>query len=288
MPYLEELSVYDLVQYLNQQDLKPQLAVAGAVNQISQAIEAMVPRMEQGGKVRVAGAGTSGRLAQLDASELPPTFGIDQDQWKTLMAGGRDAFWNAVEGAEDNVEEGFKDMASETLGMNDIVIGVAASGRTPYVQGALQAAERAGCLRIGIFCVSTPPLQPLTHITIAIPVGPEPLSGSTRMLAGTAQKMVLNIISTGVMVRLGHTLHNLMIDMKPSNHKLKLRAEAIVQELLDCDDNTARNLLQQHQYQIRPALIQALTGSRDWQSFKGSLGPLWQLKHLDGIDIPAE
>ncbi len=122
------------------------------------------------------------------------------------MAGGRNAFWNAVEGAEDNVEGGYADMASQSLRADDIVIGVAASGRTPYVQGALQAAERVGCLRIGIFCVSEPPLQSLTHITVAVPVGPEPLSGSTRMLAGTAQKMVLNIISTGVMVRLGHTL----------------------------------------------------------------------------------
>ncbi|MHB1956776.1 MAG: N-acetylmuramic acid 6-phosphate etherase [Sulfobacillus sp.] len=282
MPYLEDMNVYELVQYLNEQDKRPQAAVAHVASDIAQAIEAISQRLQSGGRVRVVGAGTSGRLAQLDASELPPTFGIEADLWQTLMAGGREAFWDAVEGAEDNAEAGYREIMGQSLGPLDVVIGVAASGSTPYVQGALDAARESASLRVGIFCVDDAALTPFTDIAVLLSVGEESLRGSTRMLAGTAQKMVLNMISTGVMVQLGHTLHNLMIDMKPTNLKLRRRGQAIVSELLHCDESTARNLLEAHNYHIRAALIEGLTGAKGEElenhlkSLTGPLGSLWR------------
>lgn len=260
MPYLDEMDTVTLVTYLNQQDMRPQAAVHTAIEDIARAIDAIFHRVERGGRVRVVGAGTSGRLAQLDASELPPTFGIDEDLWGAIMAGGKDAFWRAIEGAEDDYEAGKAAVDQQALGASDVVIGVAASGRTPFVRGALEVAATRGCLRVGIICVPDTPWLPLLDITIKLPVGEESLQGSTRMLAGTAQKMALNILSTGVMIKRGHVAKNLMIDMKASNEKLRKRAQFIVASILGCSEAESKSLLEDHHYEIRRALVAQLTG----------------------------
>lgn len=260
MPYLEEMDTLSLVTYLNQQDTRPQVAVHTAIEDIAGAVDAIFHRIEQGGRVRVIGAGTSGRLAQLDASELPPTFGIEEDLWGAIMAGGKDAFWQAVEGAEDDREAGKAAVDQQGLGASDVVIGVAASGRTPFVSGALESAANHGCLRVGIICVPDTPWLPLLDIAIRLPVGEESLQGSTRMLAGTAQKMALNILSTSVMIRQGHVAKNLMIDMRASNKKLRQRAQFIVTSILGCSEAESQRLLEHHHYEIRRALVAHLTG----------------------------
>ncbi len=281
MPYLEDMDTLTLVAYLNQQDVRPQAAVGMAQVDIAHAVDAIYQRLERGGRVRVVGAGTSGRLAQLDASELPPTFGIEGHLWSAIMAGGRDAFWEAVEGAEDDREGGRTMVDREQLSEQDVVIGVAASGRTPFVWGALEAAAERGCLRIGMVCVQETPWMPLLDIAIRLPVGEESLQGSTRMLAGTAQKMALNILSTSIMIRAGHVLKNLMIDMKPSNHKLRQRAVFIVSSILDCPPSLAKSLLERHDYGIRRALVAHVTGQtgtaldRTVRQYQGSLATLF-------------
>ncbi len=260
MPSLENLDTLSLVTHLNQQDTRPQAAVNTALNEIAQAVDAISHRIERGGRVRVIGAGTSGRLAQLDASELPPTFGIESHLWSAIMAGGREAFWEAVEGAEDDKNAGEAAVVQENLAEPDVVIGIAASGRTPFVQGALEAAAARDCLRIGIICVPNTPWLPLLDIAIRLPVGEESLQGSTRMLAGTAQKMALNILSSSVMIKGGHVLKSLMIDMRPSNDKLRQRAEVIVASILGCSEGEAKSLLVRHDYRIRRVLVAQLTG----------------------------
>lgn len=283
MPYLEELDTGTLVAYLNQQDVRPQAAVSVALKEITEAVDAIYQRLERGGKVRVVGAGTSGRLAQLDASELPPTFGIADHLWSAIMAGGRDAFWEAVEGAEDDREAGKMAVSREHLTENDVVIGVAASGSTPFVWGALEAATERGCLRIGMVCVQETPWVPLLDVTIRLPVGEESLQGSTRMLAGTAQKMALNILSTSTMIKAGHVLKNLMIDMRPSNFKLKQRAVFIVTSILDCSPGEAKSILEKHDYHIRRALVAFVAGETGSGLDRtlhesGSLSPLFAEK----------
>lgn len=292
MPYLEEMDTVSLVTYLNQQDTRPQAAVRTALLDLAGAVDAILHRVEQGGRVRVIGAGTSGRLAQLDASELPPTFGIAEDLWSAIMAGGRDAFWQAVEGAEDDREAGHAAVERQDLGESDVVIGVAASGRTPFVWGALEAAAARGCLRVGVVCVPDTPWLPLLDIAITLPVGEESLQGSTRMLAGTAQKMALNILSTGVMVKRGHVVKNLMIDMRPSNQKLRQRAQFIVASILGCSDTESKQLLEDHHYEIRRALVSWLTeksgDALNQAVVEESIPALLTAKGLNGIDVPVK
>jgi N-acetylmuramic acid 6-phosphate etherase len=230
--HLERMSVGELLQHINDEDALVAEAVRKALPQIEALVEAIEPRMKRGGRLFYVGAGTSGRLGVLDASELPPTFGVP-DTWVIgIIAGGERALRHAVEKAEDITEKGWEDVQTYHPTTDDTVIGIAASGTTPYVIGAVREARRNGLLTGCITSNPNTPLAQAAEYSIETIVGPEFVTGSSRMKSGTAQKMVLNMISTAVMVKLGHVYENMMINLKPSNIKLKRRVISIVREIL--------------------------------------------------------
>lgn len=240
---LDQLAVADLVAAIAQADAEVPLAVANAQPAIVAFLEALEPRMRAGGRLFYLGAGTSGRLGILDASELPPTYGVPPDRVVGLIAGGDGAIRTAVEGAEDDTRQGWADLLGHGIAPADSVVGLSASGTTPYVLGALQAARAAGCLTACITCNSGTPIAQAAEYPIEVVVGPEVIRGSTRMKAGTAQKLVLNQISTTLMVRLGHVQGNRMVDMRLSNAKLIERGTRFVQEMTGLPADQARALL---------------------------------------------
>lgn len=225
---IDTLSTLEVVRLINAEDARVAEAVAVELPQIAVAIDAVAARMRQGGRLIYLGAGTSGRLGVLDASECPPTFGTPPELVVALIAGGERAITEAVEGAEDDAEAGAREIAALAVGPQDSVVGIAASGRTPYVMGGMAEARRRGALVISLATNRPAPLEELAEIAIAPLVGPEVIAGSTRLKSGTAQKMVLNMLSTGVMIRLGKTFSNLMVDVQPTNAKLRARARRIV------------------------------------------------------------
>ncbi len=243
---LEKKSVSELLQGIHEQDKTVVEAVGRAIPSISTFVEALVPRMELGGRLFYIGAGTSGRLGILDASECPPTFGVSHDLVIGLIAGGDGAIRKAVEFAEDDPEGAWQDMKVYSPTIIDTVVGIAASGRTPYVIGGLQEAKKAGLLTACVTCNPASALAAIADFPIEVITGPEFVTGSTRMKAGTAQKMVLNMISTGAMIRLGRVKGNKMVDMMLSNHKLQARAKAMLMQLLKIDAERAEELLLQH------------------------------------------
>jgi N-acetylmuramic acid 6-phosphate etherase len=218
----------DIVRLLNEEDAKVPAAVAAEAERIAQAIDQISDRMAHGGRLFYAGAGTSGRIAMLDASELPPTFGIDPSLVRVLMAGGERAYFAAAEGAEDD-EEAAIELVNREVKAEDAVVGIAASGTTPYTVAAIRKANMTGALTVAVTSVPGSPLAQEADIAIVTQTGPEVIMGSSRMKSGTAQKLVLNTISTGVMIRLGHTYSNLMIDMPATNEKLRSRAVRMVE-----------------------------------------------------------
>ncbi|HOS79416.1 MAG: N-acetylmuramic acid 6-phosphate etherase [Chloroflexi bacterium] len=220
----------EMVRMINTEDRHIPEAVAEELPHVAAAIDAIAERMQAGGRLIYIGAGTSGRLGVLDASECPPTFGTPPELVVALIAGGTRAITTAVEGAEDDAAAGAQDISALNVGPQDSVVGIAASGRTPYVLGGLAEARRRGALTIGLACTHAAELEALVRVAITPIVGPEVISGSTRLKAGTAQKMVLNMLSTGVMIRLGKTFSNLMVDVQPTNAKLRERAWRIVRE----------------------------------------------------------
>jgi N-acetylmuramic acid 6-phosphate etherase len=243
---LEKKSVSELLLGIHEQDKTVAEAVGKAIPSITAFVEALVPRMELGGRLFYIGAGTSGRLGILDASECPPTFGVSHDLVIGLIAGGDGAIRKAVEFAEDDPEGAWQDMKVYSPTVIDTVVGIAASGRTPYVIGGLQAAKKAGLLTACVTCNPATALAAIADFPIEVITGPEFVTGSTRMKAGTAQKMVLNMISTGAMIRLGRVKGNKMVDMMLSNHKLQARAKAMLMQLLQIDAERAEELLFQH------------------------------------------
>jgi N-acetylmuramic acid 6-phosphate etherase len=218
----------DIVRLLNEEDAKVPAAVAAEAERIAQAIDQISDRMAHGGRLFYAGAGTSGRIAMLDASELPPTFGVDPSLVRVLMAGGERAYFAAAEGAEDD-EEAAIALVDREVKAEDAVVGIAASGTTPYTVAAIRKANMTGALTVAVTSVAGSPLAQEADIAIVTQTGPEVIMGSSRMKSGTAQKLVLNTISTGVMIRLGHTYSNLMIDMPATNEKLRSRAVRMVE-----------------------------------------------------------
>jgi N-acetylmuramic acid 6-phosphate etherase len=222
---------------------------------IAKAIEQITERMRQGGRLIYTGAGTSGRLGVLDASECPPTFGVSPDLVVGRIAGGLSALTTAIEGAEDDPAAGQSDLAALNITANDTVVGIAASGRTPYVLGAIAYAKSQHILTTGIACNPDTPLEHAVDIMIAPIVGPEIIAGSTRLKAGTAQKMVLNMLSTGVMIRLGKTYGNLMVDVQATNNKLRQRAIKMVQQIAGVQKEQAAALLQQAEGETKTAII---------------------------------
>jgi N-acetylmuramic acid 6-phosphate etherase len=257
---LDRLSALEIVQRMNAEDAGVALAVQAVLPEIAAAIDAITLRMRQDGRLIYTGAGTSGRLGMLDAAECPPTFGVAPDLVIGLLAGGQGAFVHPDESAEDDPGMGEADLRRLDLAAVDCVVGVTASGRAPYVLGGLRFARQQGCLTVGVACSRPAAISQVAEISILAPVGPEVLSGSTRLKAGTAQKMILNMLSTGVMVRLGKTYGNLMVDLKPTNQKLEARALRILQQAAHVDEKWAKELLVACDREVKTAIVTARLG----------------------------
>jgi len=252
---LDHMSALAIVRLMNREDRRVPRAIARELPNIARAVDEIVARMTLGGRLVYVGAGTSGRLGVLDASECPPTFGIPPRLVRALIAGGSRAITQSVEGAEDNEQNARRDLTKIKLSNLDSVVGLAASGTTPYVLGAVALAKKRGALTIGVTSNQHSPLAKAVRIPIAVEVGPEVLTGSTRLKAGTAQKMVLNMLSTATMVRLGHAYENLMIDLTRSNEKLRGRANRILMEASGKDVSAAQHALRQSEHNLRVALV---------------------------------
>jgi N-acetylmuramic acid 6-phosphate etherase len=257
---LDRLPTTGLVRLMNAEDALVPEAVGRASEAISTAIDAIAERLAAGGRLVYVGAGTAGRIGALDAAECPPTFNAPPEQVVSLMAGGESAFSAAVEGAEDRTEEGAADIERLGVGERDAVVGVSASGRTPYVLGAVERARRAGALTIGVSCNPDSRLGALVEHPIEVVVGPEFIAGSTRLKAGTAQKLVLNMISTITMVRLGKTYGNLMVDLRATNSKLRDRARRIVALATGADGAELDEALSAADGEVKPAIVMLLAG----------------------------
>lgn len=257
---LDTRSVGELATLMNQRDSEVPRAVEAALPQITAAIEAVVERMARGGRLVYVGAGTPGRLGVLDASECVPTFNTPPELVTGLIAGGPPALTTAVEGAEDSRELGRQDVTGLPVGPDDAVVGITSSGRTPYVLAAVAAARAAGALTVGLSCNTGSALSEAVDHPIEVVVGPELVTGSTRLKSGTAQKLVLNMISTITMVRLGKTYGNLMVDVRASNEKLVARATGIVQRIAGVDEGTAAAALTESDLSVKDAVVRLRLG----------------------------
>ena len=255
---IDTLDTLDIVRVMNYEEERVAHAVAAEMKSIAQAIDEIAGRMKRGGRLIYIGAGTSGRLGVLDAAECPPTFSTSPDQIIALIAGGARAITQAVEGAEDDEDAGTRDIASLNVTERDSVVGIAASGRTPYVIGGMREAKSRGAFVASVACNRPAPIEEHADVSIAVLVGPEVIAGSTRLKAGTAQKMVLNMLSTGVMVRLGKTFGNLMVDVQATNAKLRERARRIVAQACNVSLDEADALLAQCNGQVKTAIVAAL------------------------------
>ncbi|WP_288653727.1 MULTISPECIES: N-acetylmuramic acid 6-phosphate etherase [Pantoea] len=240
---IDELSTEAMLRVINDEDKKVALAVEAIVPQIAQVTEAIAHAFSQGGRLIYCGAGTSGRLGILDASECPPTFGTPRGQVVGLIAGGHTAILQAVENAEDNAGQGAQDLADIGFSPRDVLVGIAASGRTPYVLGALAYAREQGAFTAALTCNPDSAMAQAADVALTPVVGPEIVTGSSRMKAGTAQKLVLNMLSTGAMIRSGKVYGNLMVDVEATNQKLVQRQINIVKQATECDDATAQQAL---------------------------------------------
>src|SRR5438477_9332847 len=257
---LDRLSSIEIVRLMNREDRKIAAAVATEIPEIARAVEAVVHGIQNGGRLFYVGAGSSGRLGVLDAAECPPTFGTSRNLVQALIAGGKRAVTDAVEGAEDSVRNGELDLRAKRLTPNDVVVGIAASGTTPYVLGALRCARKRGATTVAVTSNLRVPVGRLAKIVIAPEVGPEVLTGSTRLKAGTSQKMVLNMLSTAVMARLGHVYENLMIDVVITNEKVAERALRILAEASGKRVSAAEHALRAAGHNMRVALVMLKRG----------------------------
>lgn len=255
---IDRISTRELVDVMNQEDARVAVAVATQAGPIAEAIDRIADRMRHGGRLIYTGAGTSGRLGVLDASECPPTFNTPPGLVLGLIAGGDRALRHSIENAEDRPDQGAADLQDVDLAAGDAVVGIAASGRTPYVIGALEYARTVGALTIGLACSPNSPISKRVDVMITPVVGPEVVTGSTRLKAGTAQKLVLNMLSTGVMVRLGKTYGNLMVDVQATNSKLRQRAIRIVSEATGLESAAADAALRQAGGDVKTAIVATL------------------------------
>ncbi len=253
--HLDLASVTELATLMNEADASVPAAIGAAMGSIVPAIEAITGRLVRGGRLRYVGAGTAGRLGVLDASECPPTFGTSPELVQGIMAGGPEAIMAAQEGVEDDLEAGATAIRADAIGPLDAVVGVAASGRTPFVIGAIREARARGALTVALSCNTDAPISHEAELAIEVPVGPEVLAGSTRLKAGTAQKLVLNMISTIAMVRMGKTWGNLMVDLRATNEKLRERAIRIVQQVTSVERETAIEALRAADWEVKPAAL---------------------------------
>lgn len=255
---LDSFSPIEIARVMNEENTNVIKAIDEVLPQVASAIEWAGEALNAGGRIIYMGAGTSGRLGVLDAVECPPTFGVSYDTVVGLIAGGEGAFVKAAEGAEDNAEAGAADLAALELESRDIVIGIAASGRTPYVIGGLRYANEAGCRTVAIACNKDSAVGAEAQLAIEPVTGPEVLTGSTRLKAGTAQKLVLNMISTGSMVAAGKVYQNLMVDVKQSNKKLRVRAQNIVMMATECTREQAAEALEACHHHVKGAIAMLL------------------------------
>ncbi len=274
---IDRLPTEEILRIINEEDQQVALAVQKAIPAITRAVDLVVARMQRGGRLLYIGAGTSGRLGVLDASECIPTFNTHPDQVQGIIAGGSAALTHALEGAEDDRSAGVRDLQAVSMSADDVVIGIAASGRTPYVLAALEYAAESGAGTVFIMCNHPSENIPQTDVVISAIVGPEVVTGSTRMKAGTAQKMILNMISTTTMIRLGKVYGNLMVDVQPRNQKLRERAVRLVTTIAAIDDSSARHLLEAANYEVKTAVVMsklqvdADTARQKLQQVKGLL-----------------
>ena len=252
---IDIVSTKEIVEIINKEDFKVAEAVEKELDKISQAVDIISNAFLNGGSLLYFGAGTSGRLGILDASECPPTFGVKSGMVRGYIAGGDTAIKSAVEGAEDSFEGGENDLINSGATSNDVVVGISASGNAPYVLGVLKKARELNIKTVGIACSKDAKMQELTDVFICPEVGEEVLTGSTRMKSGTAQKMVLNMLTTASMIKIGKTYENFMVDVQPTNKKLEDRAARIVSEIADITYESARDFLNKSDFRVKPAVI---------------------------------
>lgn len=243
--HIDELSSLEIAKIINSEDKKVAFAVEKELDSVSKAIDLIAERFKKGGRIIYAGAGTSGRLGTLDAVELTPTYNVSRERVFGIIAGGESAMYKAVEGAEDSKELAFNDLKKNNVNNLDTVIAIAASGRTPYCIGAIEYANSVGSLTVSVTCNKESEMSKIANVSISPTVGAEVISGSTRMKAGTAQKMILNMISTGVMIKLGKVYGNYMVNVLPTNEKLKMRAVNIIMEITGITQEDAISLFEE-------------------------------------------
>ncbi|WP_251846997.1 N-acetylmuramic acid 6-phosphate etherase [Enterococcus faecalis] len=254
---IDQVSTLEMVTLINQEDQKVAQAIEKVLPQIAAAIDEAAERFKKGGRLIYCGAGTSGRLGALDAIELTPTYSVSPERAFGILAGGEKAMYQAIEGAEDSKELAIEDLTQHQLTARDVVIAIAASGRTPYAVSAIEYGKKVGALTISVTCNNQSPMNQLAEIGIAPIVGPEVITGSTRMKAGSAQKMVLNMFSTGIMVKVGNIYQNLMVNVQPTNEKLMQRATNIIKEAAEIEESQAKEYLEAAQLEVAPAIVMA-------------------------------
>ena len=258
--HVDSLSALEIVQLMNDEDKQVPLAIKKCLPQIAQAVERIVSAFQRGGRLVYIGAGTSGRLGVLDASECPPTFGVSPEMVKGIIAGGERALRHPIEGAEDSKAQAVVDLQTIQFSSKDVLVGIAASGRTPYVIGALEYAKGLGSVTVSIASNPNSAMANIVDIAIDTVVGPEVLTGSSRLKSGTAQKLVLNMLTTASMILMGKCYQNLMVDVQASNEKLKARAIRIVMQATDCDKALAEETLKQADQNAKLAIMMILSG----------------------------
>ena len=251
---IDKVSTLEMVKIINDEDKKVAFAVEKVLPEIATAVDLISEKLSCGGRLFYIGAGTSGRLGVLDASEIPPTFGTSPELVQGIIAGGNDALISAVEGAEDNFDSAAEILTEKNFSEKDILVGIASSGRTPFVLGGINFAKKIGAMTVGISCVENSELKKISDIAITPITGAEIVSGSTRLKAGTATKMILNMLTTGAMIRLGKVYGNLMVDVRATNEKLRDRAKRIVQAVANCSEVDAENALKKNNFHAKAAI----------------------------------
>ncbi len=257
---IDTLSAFEIVSLINQEDQKVAQAVSLCLPQIAELVEAIEQRMKKQGRLIYIGAGSSGRIGFADAAECPPTYGVSYETVQALIAGGFPALYKSQENAEDDQEQGVADVKAIGLKENDVLVGIAASGRTPYVIAALKYANEIGCYTGSLACVSNSEIGKIAKTAIEAVTGEEVITGSTRMKAGTATKMILNMLSTAVMVRLGKVYNNLMVDVKPTNQKLIKRSWGIISKITSCDEEMAKTYYEKADKNVKLAVLMINSG----------------------------
>lgn len=279
---IDTVPTREMLAIINKEDMQVAGAVGKALDGLAGFLDALVERVRGGGRLFYIGAGTSGRLGVLDASECPPTFGVAPDLVRGIIAGGEAALSRATEASEDDPESGAGDLMASGFRSGDTLVGIAASGRTPYVIGAVRKARAMGALTAAVVCTSASPLAAAAEYEISIPTGAEVLTGSTRMKAGTATKMVLNMITTGLMIRLGYTYGNLMVNVQPKNAKLEDRARRIIADALGVSVEKAAELFAQSGRDVKTAIVMGKRGVRREEAVEllaGAKGVLAEVMH---------